>query len=291
MYIPKFFLVRAHLAMTEKCLLGKVLRRTQFFLRYCRAVLHWHELKKLEPIVTEHFKLELKEGEKQWISYVQARLRALQGSEDAVLRVLWKGDMYWFMLRCFPWRLQNCFCDWAAPITVLVAIDGKKTGPYTLIPKAVRYMSMSVKRRTLTVCQLQGVQGVQMKDGLGNWQKRFLSAVVEFATKMNYEMVRIPEAASLYSFYHPFIDPTLSDKARENALSAIQQSMILCHDTIPDELEWKKVGQTRVWCNPQYEPLTWGQRLTTLIERCRAIVRKRPLPEGRDRKFNPGPLP
>ena len=84
-------------------------------------------------------------------------------------------------------------------------------------------MSMSVKRRTLTVCQLQGVQGVQMKDGLGNWQKRFLSAVVEFATKMNYEMVRIPEAASLYSFYHPFIDPTLSDKARENALSAIQR--------------------------------------------------------------------
>jgi hypothetical protein len=279
MYIPKFLLVRAHLAMTEQCLLGKVLRRMQFSLRYCRAVLRWHELKKLEPIVREHFKLELKEGEKQWISHVQARLRALQGFEDAVLRVLWKGDMHWFMLRYFPWRLQNCFCHWGAPITVLVAIDGKKTGPYTLIPKAVRYMSMSVKRRTLTVCQLQGVQGVQMKDGLGNWQKRFLSAVVEFATKMNYETVRIPEAASLYSFYHPFIDPTLSDKARENAISAIQQSMILCHDTIPDELEWKKVGQTRVWYNPQYEPLTWGQRLTMLIERCRAIVRKRPLPE------------
>ena len=56
--------------------------------------------------------------------------------------------------------------------------------------------------------------------------------------------------------------------------------MILCHDTIPDELEWKKVGQTRVWYNSQYEPLTRRQRLTPLIERCRAIVRKRPLPEG-----------
>jgi hypothetical protein len=252
-------------AMLENSWRGKLLRRLQFFVRYCRALWQWKTLKKLEPIVLEHF-VSSSEGDKDqksWVSGARVRLRAFPGWEDRVFRMLWTGDMYLFLWRLLPWRLQDCFADWSAPITVLLTIGAKLDGPYRNYPRAVRYMSLSVKGDVLTVVQLQGVTGTEMKGDLKDWVERFLNAVMEFAKTYNYRVVTIGVAKRQYSYWHPYLSaPT--EKGRLKLLEKIQERMTRHHDKIPKKLGWKlegpsstlEEGTSWVWYNPNYTPRT-----------------------------------
>jgi hypothetical protein len=88
---------------------GKWFRRRAFYIRYYRARRSWSTLRRLEPILKEHFKIQEKNDKNDWIAGVIVRLRAWPGKEDREFLISWPGNRFLLRLRLFPWREQGCF--------------------------------------------------------------------------------------------------------------------------------------------------------------------------------------
>ena len=229
---------------------GTWLRRRQFYVRYFRARREWSTLRRLEPIVTKHFKGHEEDSKNDWISHVTVRLRALPGPEDREFQIRWPGDRSLLNLRFLPWREQGCQALWNSPITALVFKKGKDGGK----PVSVRYMSLFVEDNTIHIAQLQGIPKIEMPPGLKDWEARMLRACMEFAQEENFRGVSLALAESLYSFHHPYLYPLLAKDERRREAERIRERMKTHHNGSARALGWPLEGTWFKWNNPNYRP-------------------------------------
>jgi hypothetical protein len=235
-------------AQTQKSWPGKWLRRWHFHVRYYRAKTMWRTLRRLEPILKQHFESHDGNYSNEWVSHVAVRLRALPGREDREFSIPWPGDRSLLHLRVLPWREQGCPAMWNSPITVLVFKRGKDGGK----PVAVRCMSFFVQDDVLHIAQLQGMRKIEMPPGLKDWTERMLRACVEFAEKENFRGVRVALAQSQYSFHHPYVFPWLSPDERAREAERIRERMQTHLDGSARALGWPLEGEWFRWENPNY---------------------------------------
>jgi hypothetical protein len=107
---------------------------------------------------------------------------------------------------------------WDAPVAISIfrRIRGKKRPAFC--------MSLYVTRDTLYIQQLQGVSRTDVPRDLGAWSRVLMEACRTFAYQEGFKQLRVPRAASLYSYHHPFIRAELLPDARERALQRIRKS-------------------------------------------------------------------
>ena len=194
-------------------------RRTQFFVRYIMAKSRSKTLAKLLPIIEDSFR-------HPWVAEVQLQIR------------FWLGHG----LR------KRSSMHWDAPVAISVfrRIKGKK--------RPALCMSLYVTRRTLYIQQLQGVPGTDVPRDLGAWPKMFMEACRKFAYQEGFKEMRVPRAASLYSYHHPYVRPELLPEARERALQRIRKSMEMLYDANALELGFIPDGRWFKWMDPKIAP-------------------------------------
>jgi hypothetical protein len=248
MATPKEQLRRERNWQIENSWRGKWFRRRAFYIRYYRARRSWSPLRRLEPILKEHFKIQEKNDKNDWIAGVIVRLRAWPGKEDREFLISWPGNRFLLRLRLFPWREQGCLASWSAPVTVLVFKKGKDGGK----PTVVRYMSLFVEDDRIYVAQLQGIPKIEMPPGLKDWAERMLRACMQFAQEENLRGVSVALAQSQFSFHHPYVHAGLSPDVRQLEAERIRQRMQIHHDGSARALGWSLEGAWFKWNNRNY---------------------------------------
>jgi hypothetical protein len=241
----------------ENSWLGTWVRRRQFYIRYYRARTRWSILRRLEPILTNHFK-DCKENDKNdWIAGVAVKLRAFPGWEDREFLIRWPGDKFLLRLRFFPWREEGCRANWSSPVTVLVFKKGKDGGQ----PVVVRFMSLFIEDDMIHVTQLQGMSKIEMPPGLKDWAERMLRACMQFAQQENLLGVSVAQARSQFSFHHPYVHAWLSPDARQREADRIRDRMQAHHDGTARALGWVLDDAWFKWNNPHYRSGGRSRRL------------------------------
>jgi len=190
-------------------------RRIGFFVRYILAASRSKALGKLLPIIEDSFR-------HPWVAEVRLQIR------------FWPGHGL----------VERSFMHWDAPVAVSVfrRIRGKK--------RPALCMSLYVTRDILYIKQIQGVSRTDVPRELAAWPKMFMEACRAFAYEGEFKEVRVPRAASLYSYHHPFISPEILPDARERALQRIRKSMEMLYDANALELGFIPDGRWFKWINP-----------------------------------------
>jgi hypothetical protein len=78
----------------------------------------------------------------------------------------------------------------------------------------------------------------------------FMEACQKFAYQEGFKEMRVPRAASLYSYHDPYVRPELLPDARERALQRIRKSMEMLYDANALELGLIPDGRWFKWVNP-----------------------------------------
>jgi hypothetical protein len=78
-----------------------------------------------------------------------------------------------------------------------------------------------------------------------------MEACRTFAYQEGFKQVRVPRAASLYSYHHPFICAELLPDARERALQRIRKNMELLYDANALQLGFIPDDRWFEWMNPK----------------------------------------
>jgi len=82
----------------------------------------------------------------------------------------------------------------------------------------------------------------------------FMEACRKFAYQEGFKEMRVPRAASLYSYHHPYVRPELLPEARERALQRIRKSMEMLYDANALELGFIPDGRWFKWMDPKIAP-------------------------------------
>jgi hypothetical protein len=197
--------------------LAKVRRRMQYFVRYILARSQSQALGMLLPIIENSFR-------HPWVAEVQLQIR------------FWWPDRYA--------NRERPLMHWDAPVVISVfrRIRGKK--------RPALLMSLFVTTDTLYIQQIQGIPRTDVPRDLGTWPKMFMEACRTFAYQQKFKEMRVPRAASLYSYHHPFISPEILPDARERALQRIRKRMETLYDANALELGFVPDGRWFKWINP-----------------------------------------
>src|SRR5215831_388023 len=182
--------------------LAKVRRLMQYFVRYILAKSQSQTLGMLLPIIENSFR-------HPWVAEVQLQI-GFWPTRGLPLR--WNANR------------ERSLLHWDAPVGIAVfrRIRGKK--------RPALLMSLFVTTDTLYIQQIQGIPRTDVPRDLGAWPKMFMEACRTFAYQQKFKEMRVPRAASLYSYHHPFISPELLPDARERALQRIRKSMETLYD-------------------------------------------------------------
>ena len=200
----------------SQSLLAKVCRRTQFFVRYIFAKSRSKALGRFLPIIENSFR-------HPWVAGVQLQIR------------FWPGHGL----------VERSFMHWDAPVAISVfrRIRGKR--------RPALCMSLYITRDTLYITQMQGVSRTDVPRDLGSWPKLFMEACRTFSYQEGFREMRVPRAASLYSYHHPYVRPELLPDARERALQRIRKSMEMLYDANALDLGFIPDGRWFKWINPK----------------------------------------
>jgi hypothetical protein len=79
----------------------------------------------------------------------------------------------------------------------------------------------------------------------------FMEACRTFCYQEEFKEMRVPRAASLYSYHHPFVHPDLLPDARERMLQRIRKSMETLYEANALELGFIPDGRWFKWVNPK----------------------------------------
>lgn len=196
--------------------LAKIRRRIQFFVRYIWAKSRSKRLGKLLPIIENSFR-------HPWVAEVRLQFR------------FWPGQG----------PIERSFMHWDAPVAISVfrRIRGKK--------RPALCMSLYATRDTLYIQQMQGVARTDVPRDLGAWPKRFIEACQTYAYQQEFREIRVPRAASLYCYHHPFVSPELVPDARKRAFERIRKGMEALYDANALELGFVPDGRWFKWMNPK----------------------------------------
>jgi hypothetical protein len=78
-----------------------------------------------------------------------------------------------------------------------------------------------------------------------------MEACRTFFYQEGFKEMRVPRAASLYSYHHPYVRPELLPDARERALQRIRKSMEMLYDANALDLGFIPDGRWFKWINPK----------------------------------------
>ena len=200
-------------------------RRWRFFEGYLNAQARSKTVARLLPILKSSFS-------HPWVAGVDLKIRFWPGGENALSR----------LYRLYLTQPRD-FMTWDGPITVSVFRErrGKK--------RQALCMSLFLISDTLQIAQIQGVFGTDLPKDLRGWPKLFIEACLTFARQENLRQVRVPMAASLYSYRRPFLREDLLPKARERTLQRIRVNMALLYDKNAIELGFVPDGDSYKWEN------------------------------------------
>jgi hypothetical protein len=204
----------------SQSLSAKVRRRALFFVRYILAKSRSKALLKLLPLIESSFR-------HPWVAEVQLQIR------------------FW------PHRglVGRSFMSWDAPVTI--SIFRRKKGK----KRPALCMSLYVNRDTLYIQQLQGVSATDVPRDLEAWPKLLMEVCRTFAYQEGFKEMRVPRAASLYSYHHPEISPELLSDGRERALQRIRKSMETLYDANALELGFLPDGRWFKWDQRESYPV------------------------------------
>jgi hypothetical protein len=134
---------------------------------------------------------------------------------------------------------------WDAPVTISVfrRIRGKR--------KPALCMSLYIIRSILYIEQMQGVSRTDVPEDLRPWPKMFMEACRTFCYQEEFKEMRVPRAASLYSYQHMFVHADLLPDARERMLQRVRKSMEMLYDANALELGLISDGRWFKWVNPK----------------------------------------
>ena len=188
--------------------------RTRFFVRYILAKSRSKALLRLLPLIENSFR-------HPWVAEVQLQFR------------FWPAHGL----------VGQSFMSWDAPVAI--SIFRRKKGK----KRPALSMSLYVNRDTLCIQQLQGVSRTDVPRDLEAWPKLLIKACRTFAYQEGFKEMRVPRAASLYSYHHPDIRPELLPDGRERALERIRKNMELIYDKNALDLGLVPDGNWFKWQN------------------------------------------
>jgi hypothetical protein len=134
---------------------------------------------------------------------------------------------------------------WDAPVTI--SVFRRKRGKR----RPALCMSLYIIRDTLYIEQMQGVSRTDVPKDLRSWSKIFMEACRTFCYQEEFKEMRVPKAASLYSYHHAFVHSDLLPDARERMLQRIRKSMETLYDANALELGFIPDGRWFKWMNPK----------------------------------------
>lgn len=200
-----------------------VRRRLRFLSRYVTARAQSKRLARLHTILERSFS-------HPWVAETELRIRFWPGNETRVGRM-------WRIYHSRPPQSMH----WDAPITISIfrKHKGKK--------KQALCMSLYLSDNVLHIAQIQGVWRTDVPSELRMWPRIFIDCCRTFAQQERLREVRIPKAATLYSYRSPFLRPDLSAEGRERALERIRRSMMLLYDVNAVDLGFMPRGDWFAW--------------------------------------------
>jgi hypothetical protein len=183
--------------------------------------------------------------------------RYLLGASKRAFAHPWVSNVT-MVLQPQPGFSERCHVSVDAPIVIVVWHRGRQA----------LFLACHVVRKTLTIEQLQGSQGMNVPRELA-WTTRCLAACQEVARLTNLRQVRITRAQSLPAFRNPSVTATTQEEFEE-IRGRIRASLVRRYDESAEQLGFTLGRRYSVWRNPNF--VSRGRILARCVARATAAL-------------------